>query len=66
MTSKKSAAEKRANLPRVSNISKTFLRDWDRLSQSGRYDLKKLKGVMLQLIANERPTGRVERPRIDR
>jgi hypothetical protein len=34
-----------------------FLKDWERLSRSGRYDLKRLKEVMLLLIANDSPLG---------
>jgi mRNA interferase YafQ len=55
MTSKKTATTKRANLPRVSDYTKTFLRDWERLSHSGRYDMKRLKEVMLLLIGNDGP-----------
>jgi mRNA interferase YafQ len=32
-----------------------FLKDWERLSRSGRYDLNRLKQAMLLLIANEGP-----------
>ena len=31
------------------------MKDWDRLSRSGRYDMKRLKAVMLLLIANDAP-----------
>lgn len=56
MTSIKTiAASKRAKLPRSSDYSKSFLRDWERLSRSGRYDMNRLKEVMLLLIANEGP-----------
>ena len=57
MTSKKSAASKRAPLPRASDYTKTFLKDWARLSESGRYDMKRLKEAMLLLIANDAPLG---------
>ena len=57
MTSKKSAASKRAPLPRASDYTKTFLKDWARLSESGRYDIKRLKEAMLLLIANDAPLG---------
>ena len=50
MTSKKPAASKRATPPRACDYTKTFLKDWDRLSHSGRYDLKRLKEAMLLLI----------------
>jgi len=57
MTSKKTASSKRALLPRASDYTKKFIKDWARLSESGRYDIKRLKEVMLMLIANESPLG---------
>ena len=57
MTSKKSAASKRASLPRASDYAKSFLKDWQRLSHSGHYDLIRLKEAMLLLIANDAPLG---------
>lgn len=57
MTSKKTSATKRASLPRTSDYTKSFIKDWERLSRSGRYDLNKLKEVMLLLIANDAPLG---------
>jgi mRNA interferase YafQ len=57
MNSKKTATSKRAALPLVPDYAKTFSRDWDRLSVSGRYDMKRLKKVMLLLIANDEPLG---------
>ena len=47
------AKSKRTKLPRQSDYTKQFQKDWERLSRSGRFDLKKLKEVMLRLIANE-------------
>lgn len=55
MTSKKPAASKRANLPRASDYTKDFLKDWRRLSHSGRYDMNRLKEAMTLLIANDGP-----------
>ena len=55
MTSKKPAASKRANLLRASDYTKDFLKDWQRLSHSGRYDMKRLKEAMTLLIANDGP-----------
>ncbi|WP_235831577.1 type II toxin-antitoxin system RelE/ParE family toxin [Acinetobacter rongchengensis] len=49
MTSKKTAKSKRAVLPRSSDYTKEFLADWQRLSRSGRYDMVKLKEVMMLL-----------------
>lgn len=57
MTSKKTAISKRAPLPRVSDYSKTFLKDWQRLSRSGRHDMGRIKEAMLLLIANDLPLG---------
>jgi len=57
MTSKRTAASKRATLPRVSDYAKSFLKDWERLSRSGRYDMSRLKEAMLLLIANDAPLG---------
>lgn len=48
---------KRARLPRKANYGKTFLKDWERLSRSGRYDLNRLKEAMMLLIANDAPLG---------
>ena len=39
MTSKKPASSKRAAPPRTCDCTRTFLKDWERLSHSGRYDL---------------------------
>jgi mRNA interferase YafQ len=57
MTSKKAASVKRATLPRASDFTKQFTKDWARMSQSGRYDMKRLKEAMLMLIANDEPLG---------
>ncbi len=57
MTSKKTAASKRAPLPRAADYTKSFLKDWERLSRSGRYDMHRLKEAMLLLIANDGPLG---------
>jgi len=55
MTSKKPAKLKRANPPRSSDKTKQFRKDWERLTHSGRYDMKRLKEAMLLLIANDEP-----------
>lgn len=57
MTSNKPASSKRATLPRSADYTKAFQKDWQRLSRSGRYDMKRLKEAMLLLIANESPLG---------
>ncbi|WP_439549344.1 type II toxin-antitoxin system YafQ family toxin [Falsiroseomonas sp.] len=46
---------KRATLPRASDCTGEFRKDWDRLTRSGRYDMGRLKAVMMHLIANEGP-----------
>ena len=53
MTSKKAPSDKRAALPRASDRTKEFAKDWTRLSHSGRYDMKRLKEAMLVLVAND-------------
>jgi mRNA interferase YafQ len=54
---KRPAASKRAAPPRASDATREFYKDWLRLAQSGRYDLTRLKAVMLLLIANDAPLG---------
>jgi len=44
-------------LPRASDYSKAFAKDWERLNRSGRYDMAALKEVMLLLVANDAPLG---------
>lgn len=57
MTLKRTAASKRASLPRAADYTKSFLKDWERLSRSGRYDRNRLKEAMLLLVANDAPLG---------
>ncbi len=57
MTSKRTAASKRAALPRAADYAKSFLKDWERLTRAGRYDMNRLKEAMLLLIANDAPLG---------
>ena len=52
---KSSAIGKRAALPRASDHTKAFAKDWTRLTHSGRFDLTRLKAVMLLLVANDAP-----------
>lgn len=56
-STKKPTSTKRATPPRRADYAKAFLKDWGRLSRSGRYDLGRLKEVMLLLIANDAPLG---------
>jgi mRNA interferase YafQ len=39
------------------DYTKTFLKDWQRLSHSGRYDMLRLKEAILLLIAHDEPLG---------
>jgi mRNA interferase YafQ len=54
---KKTAASKRASVPRAADYTRPFLKDWQRLSHSGRYDMVRLKSAMMLLIANDEPLG---------
>lgn len=51
----KSAASKRTTLPLRFNYTNAFLRDWERRSRSGRYDMNRLKETIQLLIANAGP-----------
>jgi len=57
MTSKKPPGSKRAVLPRTADYTKGFIKDWERPSRSGRYDMNRLKEAMMMLIANDGPLG---------
>ena len=57
MTSKKPAASKRAVPPRACDHTRAFLKDWERLSHSGRHDLRRLKEAMMLLIGHDAPLG---------
>lgn len=55
MILKKTAKSKRAKPPRSSDTTRQFVKDWERLSHSGRYDMNRLKVAMIWLIANDEP-----------
>lgn len=55
MPSKRTSEAKRANPPRASDYTREFLKDWRRLTHSGRYDMRRLKEAMVLLIANDAP-----------
>ena len=58
MTSTKRPADsKRAALPLASDFAKAFKKDWERLSRSGRFNMRQLKEAMMLLIANDGPLG---------
>lgn len=46
---------KRATIPRSCDFTKAFLKDWERLNKSGRFNMRQLKSAMLLLIANDAP-----------
>lgn len=53
----KNPNSKRARPPRAADFARSFHKDWERLSRSGRYDMNRLKRAMLLLIANDGPLG---------
>lgn len=57
MALKRTPASKRATVPRACDYLKSFLKDWERLTRSGRYDMNRLKEAMLLLVANDLPLG---------
>ena len=54
---KKPTDAKRAVRPRSCDFTKHFKKDWERLSRSGRFDMPRLKEVMLLLVANDQALG---------
>ncbi|MDR1875222.1 MAG: type II toxin-antitoxin system YafQ family toxin [Synergistaceae bacterium] len=44
-------------MPYASAYSKSFPKDWGKLTRSGRYNMQQLKSVMMQLIAGDTPLG---------
>lgn len=52
---KKPAKAKHAPLPRRSDHTKQFDKDWEKLTHSGKQDMRRLKDAMMLLIANEGP-----------
>ena len=46
---------RRTNPPRLSDYTRQFQKDWERLTRSGRYNMRQLKEAMLLLIANDGP-----------
>jgi len=51
VNSTKTPGGKRTTLPRASDYTKSFAKDWVRLTHSGRFNMKQLKEAMLLLIA---------------
>ncbi|MFH1793099.1 MAG: type II toxin-antitoxin system YafQ family toxin [Pseudomonadota bacterium] len=54
---KRPAETRRAPAPRRADYTKQFLKDWETLARSGRYDMHRLKQAMLLIIANDGPLG---------
>lgn len=54
-STRKPADRKRAKPLRACDFTKSFVKDWERLSRSGRYDMVRLKELMLLLVANDGP-----------
>jgi mRNA interferase YafQ len=52
---KASRKDNKAKLPRLFAVHKDFRKDWTKLEHSGRYDLARLKAVMLMLIDGAHP-----------
>ena len=52
---KRTAASKRAVMPRDSRKTSDFIKDWEKLSRSGKHDMNVLKEAMMLLIANDAP-----------
>ncbi len=57
MTLSRTPGSKRAPPPRAADFAKPFHKDGGRLSHAGRFDMRRLKEVMLLLIANNGPLG---------
>ena len=48
---------KRSALPHSCEFTKSFVKDWERLNKSGRFNMKQLKTAILLLVANDAPLG---------
>lgn len=56
MPSKKTVAKpEKVKLPLLPEYASEFKKDWTRLERSGRYDMARLKAVMIDLIASDAP-----------
>ena len=53
LSTKKPSNAKRASLPRKSDRTKQFDKDWEKLTHSGKQDMQRLKQAMMLVIANE-------------
>ena len=57
MTSKRTPDTKRTTFPRACDYTRQFRKDWDDATRSGRFDMARLKAVMLLLVGNDAPLG---------
>ena len=48
---------KRAGIPRAVDFERNFIKDWNRLSRTGRFNIRQLKEAVMLLIANDQPLG---------
>jgi mRNA interferase YafQ len=55
MLSTRKTDDKRVRLPRTSSYTKQFVKDWRRFYRSARFDLQRLKTVMLLIISADGP-----------
>ncbi|MDR3522786.1 MAG: type II toxin-antitoxin system YafQ family toxin [Acetobacteraceae bacterium] len=62
----KSAPKKKEKikLPLLPDYTGAFKKDWTRLERSGRYDMARLKAVMLDLIADVTPLDAARRDHV--
>jgi hypothetical protein len=56
-STEKPAKDKRATLPGEAAFTKAFIKDWEKLSRSGHYDMRQLEEAMMLLIANDASLG---------
>ncbi|MGI4767925.1 MAG: type II toxin-antitoxin system YafQ family toxin [Janthinobacterium lividum] len=49
--------QRRANLPRRSDYTRTFVKAWNRLNKAGKLDMSRIKEVMALIVANDGPLG---------
>lgn len=54
----KKTAKKKVSIPRISDRTSQFKKDWKSLTQSGKHDMGRLKEAMLLLIANDGPMSK--------
>ena len=52
---KRDTARKRTPILRDARKTKDFIKDWEKLSRSGKHDMNALKEAMLLLVANDTP-----------